>query len=433
MFNVSYWTALPLLEVAVLVMMLLFTVLVLFAKPTPDAPVQRWRKVALALIGALIVFELVLQGLASAKALPFENTSGVTVPYGRVYQTEEGFGTGTTNRFGWYYPEFRLAPNSRRLVLTGDTFVGALQIPMDQHMGIQLERLIGSGPEALEVLAQGQVGYGPSVFLNPIMFSYLWERLEPEEIVVFFHLVNDFQIGDPDTDPRPHFEIDAQGVPVVLDEDFAHWHNLAHLVIAGHDPPNPIRTVASNLFSVQALDSVAQRLGGISISRPDFLLPMEQASDEQPFGSASLLFERDFDAAHPSFELAAAQIRTFAQFMSERGIVVRLVTIPYFPQAFYADNAGGEWTAEWDRYDLLQPERHLAAASAESGIAFLGMGQYLLDSGRSAEEVRALYFANGSGHLTETGHALFAQALYDCFYNADAVADTVGGCQLSEG
>jgi hypothetical protein len=429
MFNVDYWLRLPLLEVAVLVIMLLFTLVVLLARPFPDSPFQTWRKVALFLIGALILLEGVLQGLAALKLLPLENTSGVTIPYGRVYQNTEGLGNGSTNRFGWYYPEFRLAPGTQRIILSGDTFVAALQIPMEQHMGLQLESLINEQAEVeTEVLAQGQLGYGASTFFNPIMSPYIWEPLEPEEIVVFFHLANDFQIDNPAVDPRPRFQIGDDGLPVVFDADFANWHYLAHLVIAGHDPANPIRTVASNLLSVQFAGGAARNVG-ISFQRPEFPLHMEMRSEAQPFGLGSFVFAADGSPdAENALALAAAQLRAFTAYMAERDIRVRLVTIPFFPETFYAANSGAGWNERWEQYDLLLPERYLQQAAAEQNVSFLGMGQYMQGSDLTVENIQSLFFENGVGHLNEAGHRLFAQAIFDCFYNPNGALDSTSGC-----
>jgi hypothetical protein len=431
MFRIPYWLSLPLLEVAVLVLMLLFSAMVLLAQPYPGAPFQRWRKVALGLIGALVGFELVLAGLAQFGGLPFANTSGLTVPYGRVYQRQEGMANATTNRYGWYYPEFRLQPGERRIVLSGDTYVQALQVPLEAHMGQVLERLVAerAGSDT-EVLAQGQLGYGSTMFVNPIMYPYMWQPLQPKEIVVFFHLANDFQLADHARDPRPRYTLGADGTPVVVDEDFAYWHTLAHQVIAGHDPVNPIRTVLSHMQSLQWVLSTLSQQFGIG-GAPQFTPFTRQASDAEPFGPATALFEANPGAdAKQSYQLAAAQLRTYAQAMQEQGVTVRLVTIPFFPRASFG--AGQAWSTTFDRYDSLATERVLEAAAREAGMPFLGMGRYMQATGATADEVRSLFFAAGQGHLTEAGHAYFAQAVFDCFYAPSPALDSAKGC-VAEG
>jgi hypothetical protein len=343
------------------------------------------------------------------------------VPYGSVYQSREGLGGGMTNRYGWYYPDFRLEPGAPRIILSGDTFVQGLQVPMAAHMGQALERQINDGPAAgVEVLAQGQLGYGSTMFVNPIMYPYLWKPMQPKEIVVFFHLANDFQLADHAADPRPRYTLGADGAPAVLDEDFAYWHTLAHEVISGHDPVNPIRTALSHSLSLQLA------LGGLGGNQPRFAPFTEQVSESQPFGPATALFAAQPSAeARQSFDLAAAQIAAFAKAMADEGITVRIVTIPYVPQAALA---GDTWSATFGGYDALAPERELEAAAQEAGVPFLAMGRFLQAGGASAEQVRGLFFGEGRGHLTEQGHALFAQAIYDCFYSPQAALDASKGC-----
>jgi hypothetical protein len=429
MYRVPYWLALPLLEGAVLTLMVLFTAVVLLATPFPDAPFQRWRKIALGLLAALVAFELVLAGLAQLLALPFDNRSGLTVPYGRVYQTREGSANGMTNRYGWYAPEFRLRPGSTRVILSGDTYVQGLQVPMEAHMGQVLEGLIAQNASGdTEVLVQGQLGYGATMFVNPIMDEYIWQPMQPKEIVVFFHLANDFQLADQTRDPRPRYALDASGTPVVVDADFAYWHTLAHVVIAGHDPVNPIRTVLSHSLTLQTLLGLLSQQFGIG-GAPQFPLFTEQANDAEPFGPASPLFKTNPDAgARQSFELAAAQIRTFAAAMKEQGVAVRVVTIPFVPEAAYATGDASGWSTTFGEYDLLATERVLEAAAHEAGVPFLAMGRVMQATGVTAEEVRSLFFDGGKGHLTDTGHSFFAQAIFDCFYAASPALDSAQGC-----
>lgn len=430
MFNVSYWIQLPLLEVAVLILMLLFTAVVLLAKPHANARFQTWRKIALALIGTLLVFELGLQALVYLRVLPVQNTSGVTIPGGRVYQNEQGFGNGRTNSYGWYYPEFRLEPESRRIILTGDTYLEALQIPIEDHLGARLDALLNQGEGTnTEVIAQGQVGYGMGMFMHPRMSPYIWEPLEPDELVVIFNLANDFQVNDPEVDPRPKFAIDDQGAPAPFDADFGRWHVLAHIAIAGHDPVNPVKVVASNLMSVSVLDAFLTSALNAPLYRPDFPLLSASLSDEEPFGSASFLFETNTSAeAEESMALAAAFLRSLHTYLDERSIALRLVTMPFFPREFYAQAAGTNWDTRLGNYDLLIPERYLRDAAADIGVSFLGMGEYMQASGMTPDEIQSLFFLDGVGYLTPAGHMLFAQAINDCFYNTTAVIGTDQGC-----
>ncbi|MBK8021008.1 MAG: hypothetical protein IPK19_06140 [Chloroflexi bacterium] len=429
----QYWAKFRLLEVALIVLMLLFTGVVLLARPAAGVPVQRWRKGVLVGIGIVVAAELVLQGLALARALPIDNLSGVTVPYGRVYQQTQGFANGTTNGLGWYYPEFRLEADTRRIILTGDTFVEALQIPVEAHMGVQLETLINAAnpPEKTEVLAQGLLGYGPMTFMNWRYYTHIWGPLQPDELVIVFHLANDFQIQDDAASPltapgaQPRIALDADGMAEVIPEDYDYWHSQADLTVLGHSAPDPLRTVVSQsmLLNVMAGDFIDRNFR-LNLHPPRYPSNIERASEEALFGPATPLFEiAGSSEAEQAFELTEAILRTLVARLAEYDLTIRLVTLPHFPSRFYAENAGSDWSPVLAEYDLLLPERRLAAAAAANGVPFLGMGQTLLESGATAEEIRSLYFAEGTGYLTEAGHRRLAEAVAACFYSGESSAD----------
>ncbi len=423
------------LQGAYLVLVLLFSVLVLFAKPLPDAPSQTWRKGVLAGVGLVLGAELLLQGLAVAGQLPTQNLTGITVPYGRVYQADEGTGSGLTNQFGWYYPDFQLLDGSRRILLNGDTFVEALQVPKSAHLGMQLQAKLNEvGATSTEVMAQGLMGYGSTQFLNPLMAQYLWEPLEPNESIVFFHIANDFQVvyGD-EPGKLPRVMINDEGAPEIVEADHDTWHTLAHIIIKGHERPNFWRTIGSNLLLINMFGGEAAA-DYFDIAHPDIPLNIEQATEDQPFGPAGFMFEVPLnEQGEQSVAIARAQLQAYIDHMRDLNVSVRLVTIPYYPAYFYDDADADGWTPVMNGYDLFQPERELQSIVADYDIPFLAMGAYMQTQGLAPSDIQALYFREGTGHLTEDGHALFADAVYDCFYAPDdARLRADAGCLVGE-
>ncbi|NJL94880.1 MAG: hypothetical protein HC915_14760 [Anaerolineae bacterium] len=197
MSSILRWASFPLLQVALMIIMLQMTLLCLLARPQPDQPLRRWQQVVLALLGGLLLLEGALQAASVVGVAPLENTSGLTVPYGRIV-TQTG-GNALTNRYGWYYPDFALAEETYRIALTGDTYVQALQVPQAAHMGQQLQQQLADA----EVLALGMLGYGPGLYADTRFFTYIWQDLDLAEIVVLFHLANDFQVAEGPGGARP--------------------------------------------------------------------------------------------------------------------------------------------------------------------------------------------------------------------------------------
>lgn len=85
--------------------------------------------------------------------------------------------------------------------------------------------------------------------------------------------------------------------------------------------------------------------------------------------------------------------------------------------------------AQFGEADLFLPERELRAHAAEIEIPFLAMGEYMRASGLSTADIQALFMDEGRGYFTAEGHAFFAQAAYECFYEKSL--DSSFGCDLN--
>ncbi|NDJ60250.1 MAG: hypothetical protein GYB67_03945 [Chloroflexi bacterium] len=425
----SAWVQLPLLQVVLLLLTALYVITILVAQPIPGEKMQLWRKVVLGVLVGLVAVEVLLQVGAAAGVSPVQNLSGITVPYGRVYQNQQGYGNGITNQFGWYYPDFRLEPGSRRIILNGDDFIQALQVLPAQHMGVTLEALIAedqADERPTEVLATGLPGYGPGLYLDVRLYPYLWSTAEPDEIVVFFHLANDFQAASEPTNAIPFYTLSDDGAIVLDDPSMTLRHDLEHVVILGYDPVNPFRTVSSNSLTFNAVDQLVRSTFGIASEVPQVAANLDERSDDALFGAASFMFDPSAgERADTAFAIAAGLLSAYEDRLRDEGVALRLVTIPFFPEPFFATYTGADWGLAVEQYDLLLPERRLAAFAAENDIPFLGMGAYMQNTDTTVETIQTLYFNAGTGYFTPEGHEFYARALHTCFYtpSADAVCE----------
>ncbi len=370
---------------------------------------------------ALVAVELVLQGLASMRALPFSTMSGLTVPFGRIYQTEPFYVNDQTNRYGWYYPDYRLTAGDYRILLSGDTYLSGLQLPKESNMGQRLEAQLADREPPVEVLVQSHFGFGAVMYLNPLLAVSIWEPLNLNEMVVVFQLGNDFDIQIPEGTKPPTVGL-ARGVtPYVDDWNFDNWHIRAHLTIKGHESPNPLRTIYSNSLLMTAINQYL--LGGTDrIEAP--ALATSSATNEAPFGDATFLFDpAGGERADLAREYAAVQLRVLHDFLAEQGIQMRLVTLPYFPAQFYETYQGTDWQTAIGDYDLLFPEQRLQAAASESGMSFLSIGQWLQAQSVPVETIQGYFFDEGTGYLTEAGHQMMADAIFACFYSENQPSD----------
>lgn len=413
------WLSYPLLASAMLILIVMTAAVILLAKPEPQIKMQVWRKFVLIVVLMSLGIEGALQIGALAKILPVQNTSGLFVPYGRVYQIREGAANGLTNRYGYYYPPFRLKAGARKIVLVGDSFVQALQIQPEQNMGIGLEKQIRKSERDTEVLAVGFPGYGLGLYADTALYPLVLQPLGPNEVIVLFHLANDVQAQSVPANTIPQFNVDGQGNIAIEGDNVIARHTLQHVIITGYEPVKPVQALQSHLFTLTWVDRVWRGFRNQPPLAPIFPSNIDSANDAAPFGASSFVFERESNPASArSMTIAKGLLKNFKQHLDQQGAKMRLVTIPYFPASFYKQYAGRDWSPALGKYDVFRPESELERFAKENGISFLPMGQFIQKSGLSTDEIKALFYKDGIGHLTPKGHAFFAQALHACFYSA---------------
>lgn len=420
---VRQWANSPTLSLSIAILAGAMVVALVAGRPHPDRARSAWQNVAAAAGVAWLMIELGLQALAAAGALPFDNRSGLFLPYGRVYQNAEGFANGVTNRNGWYYPQAPADAAGKKIVITGGAFVAGLQVPAERTLGAQLDRLVRSSHGA--VVGLGLPDYGPELYADPKLIPFTILQYNPKEVIVAFHLADDFQVGARRSGVVPFYVLDGNGNPDTGSDDVKLRHDMQHLIIRGYDPVNPVQSLLSHAFTLQAarrlLDPryVYREYGDRGV--PPAVTPNSaSAAAAEPFGRAGALFATaDTPAGREAMALAQAQLRTLQSELAALGITLRLATIPYFPAEFFAPGAQA-WSAGGGQFDVLKPERELRAFAARAGMPFLGFGDYLRRTGASRADIQRFYFRGGAGRFTEAGHAAFARALAACFYGIGA-------------
>ena len=98
-----------------------------------------------------------------------------------------------------------------------------------------------------------------------------------------------------------------------------------------------------------------------------------------------------------------------------KGVDVKLVTIPAFPEVFYTQS-DSDWTTQFGTYDLLRPEQVLADMAAKTNTPILTMGEWMAQSGTDVATIQGLYRDGGYGYFTTAGQQYFADAIVDTFY-----------------
>lgn len=415
----NQWLYFPLLSICMLVLSLEVVLVFTLLHPDRAIKMQLWRKIVLAGLVAYVLVEVALQVAAYFRVLPVQNLSGLFVPYGRIYQTTEGFSDGNTNRYGYYYPEFKLRAGFR-ILLKGDGDVQALQIRERDHFGLQLQAMLkdlAAYPDGAEVLALGYPGYGPGLYADTVLYPFTDAPFKPSDIIVVFNLANDLQtVTGPTRSGLPYYTLDANGAVVIDEGSLLARHDLQHAIIPGYDPINLVKSVQSRLFTLEIFDAWWRGWRDQPDSVPFFASNLAQATDSAPFGPATFAFEsQGGPEAERAFAIATGLIETYRAHLASQGVTLRLVTVPHFPADFYQEGAAA-WTADLGGYDLFAPDRALADYAAEAGVPYVSLGAALQARSLSREQVRELFYSSGTGGLTAAGHAVVADVVFACFY-----------------
>jgi hypothetical protein len=422
-------STLPALQVTTLAITLLAAGIILFYKFGDESRPQWWRWIILVALGILLVIELLLHGLAYFRVLPFDLSTTQSLDdyssYSRIYHTEEGFGSGLTNNYGRYAPDFELLPDSYRIAVLGDSFVEGIQVSKEQIFAVHLEeRLVANGEQEQisEVLSLGHPNRGPGMYLSDWLLSVMIAAFDPNEAIIFFDMGSDFQTVDRAGTGYPYFVYVDPG-KAEMDKSRGEWFDLhvaEHHVFRGYMGFQPGLTLKSNYLTFRLIwESISRYLAAGNTVDNAEVGPTAYDID-LPNG-----FMFNAETNENALKIASAQIDMAHEKLKDADIETRLVTNPVFTDAFYEQKT---WNTTSGNSDLLLPELQLRESAAQNGIPFLGLGTYMQALGLSPADVQTYYFDEGRGHYTPEGHQFVAEAIYQCFYAQTLTAEE--GCDL---
>ena len=385
--------------------------------------------------------EAVIQILALLGILPgVHHIGGDFTPYERVYQNEEGFRNGYANRYGFYFPDFALNDDNRRILILGGGHIQGLQVSPEQQVSALLSNLIGQNQKEdetpSEVIAMGLAGFGPSPYLFDEVFQRHMSVRGADEIILFLHLGDDFQSTSPSTNPIV-YTVDDDGTVEVQNTAFE--HNLGHFFLRGYLSFQPVEILRGNYLTPKAIAGFTRTWvndAQATVQSGEFDIPRLRGSitdryalnelyhvgikdtrvEKLPDGNNFMFKKGDNPARDASIAIMAGLLQQAQEMALTNDVPFRIVTIPAFPKAFYNQNSTDNWEPELGEYDLFLPERALADIAQQEGIPMLAMGQYMYEDRLGVDEIKEFYYLDGQGHFTPKGHEYFANAVYLCFF-----------------
>ena len=373
----------------------------------------RWRLNLFALLISVLLLEAVLQMCGWLGLLPGVNTK-LKLPYGRVYWTGEGFGNSVRNRHGWNVPEFDLkAP--RRIAVIGDSFVEAVEVPRSKNFSVLLQQSLRSSGHGSAVLALGTHGTSPAQHIE--VLNYAQKFFQPQEAIIVLYMGD---LADSSTafnyvppDSYIYYTLDAAGHLQInpASEPFRR-----HVIKSMENCHRPVPLQLPFLLNshCMTLQSIVSLRDGLAMKkRADSFAARGYA--RTGLNPAPFARERSADA-QAAMAVMLKELDRLREICHTNGIAMSIVTIPIIPREFYDTQRGTNWTLAIGDYDYLWPDRDLAAFAQTNRIGYLSLANAFKQKNMSVEEIHELFLSNGSGHFSERGHRLCAQAVFDTFY-----------------
>jgi hypothetical protein len=317
-------------------------------------------------------------------------------PSARYRWIDEGFSTGRINAAGWRdrdYAETK-PPGTTRILFIGDSYVEALQVPLDSTFHKRLERALNaraSGPR-YEVPALGRSGMGNAE--EYLVYKKWGVRYDPDVVAVLF-VLNDFientKAFDPHSDIRPFFVM--SGDSLLLDTSFVN---------------------SPGFRSRRRIDFLKEHSSIVSVSTKmwnEIQLRRLMARSRQGAAPEDVSF--DFDARLPADSLPAFQItaRVLAQFAHDVQRDGRRFVLFVAGAAKQEDRTELARARRSPAFDPDKPQRFLLSVGAREGFEVVP----LTPAFRAASAAGGgpyWYRARGSyGHWNATGHALAAHVM----------------------
>jgi hypothetical protein len=270
-----------------------------------------------------------------------------------------------------------------RLLLVGDSFVEAIEVPYEESVaGILQDSLPGAVGRPVAVRNAGASGYEPGQYFAAVRKAFARERFEA--VVVAVYTGNDI---------------------VATREDYYAPRNRSPPL----RPRWPRRwsLVAFNRSFLMPLMLIAQRHSQLAVLAWNSTELLRVRLGMWEWGFPDVM--RRERANGPEWEVTAGICSDLAAFARERGVAVLFLVIPQYIQMDPDAMAGYARALDIDltTVDIDQPSRRLARALTERGLEVID----LLDPLRSAHRRGPSMFGRVDRHFSPAGHLVTARQI----------------------
>lgn len=340
-----------------------------------------------------------------------------------TYVAEEGLADtvyNEINSLGIRGPE--LTPKGegiKRILLLGDSYIQADEVPLEYTVGKRLEDLLG---DSVEVIQHGNSSWAPLLQLN-------WLRrqlpaLEVDEVMVFpFH--NDFfpgrWVGDEGYTPFAQF--DPMGYPIGFDfsgVDEAAGRTAWNQFLSSFERWKLFQLFRARLEQNQSTDFLPADQVEFYLRLPsdEFKEAMEAATSTKNLMQVKLwgllaTFRKlnDWDeVTRKRIALSERYLTLMNEMLAQKGITLKIALIAQ-PWQFEGEALAQKAYYRWDNI-ILPPSglaERLKQFAAKENISFVDLYPAFHHFNSISEE--PLHF-HADGHWTATGHRVAAEEIY---------------------
>ena len=287
-----------------------------------------------------------------------------------------------------------------RVLVLGDSFVEALQVPLEQSLGRRLATILG---DRFEVISAGVSGYGTasqSLFLQTEGWRY-----DPDIVVVAFFPGNDVKNNSPTMEDIIPPVYDAEGNLQRVSSPFGGDPSVWQTRKSWRDRSDAYRFTRQILLQHPALAGPLHRWGVLGADKP--LQPHERDGvpiDYEVFGTEP---SAEWQAAWDHTFHLLADIRASVQQHGRRLLVVVIPPRYLVYPAWWGEVLASHPAMSGRAWDVSGPTKRIVEWCARQAIACLDLAPVFI---AAAHHSTPLYFHH-DGHWTVAGHELAAQTL----------------------
>lgn len=313
-----------------------------------------------------------------------------------------------TNTLGFHAKEFSFtkAPDEFRILILGDSYVEALQVPLEKSFTTLLEEKLNKANISDKKIVVYPIGHsGNGTFLNYLYFLHYGIMLKPDLVILAFLPQNDLR-DDSYTLSKIYLEQTKDRIAVM--RPFPEFNERGDLVL-----PNPLK-----LRKTIALNEFAKKLRIVVFlyrKYTDFAvkLYMEKAKNvksqyEIPIDFQVALKEYP-DYYKEAWEIERSLLNIFKKKVQENGAKFLLISLTDSWRVHPETIEGNNWAKE---IDVDKPEKILSEIAKELEIPYLPLVPQFRE--KYSKETTPETFSC-DGHWNETGHRWSAEILLDYF------------------